>query len=91
MSRTQAAGKSRWVKGRKVSQGGGLVDENAWRETMRERGIILLGAGADEMPPVYRPLRSVLSAHQDTFDIETVLLPRIVVMAGSGEHDPYKD
>jgi tRNA-splicing ligase RtcB (3'-phosphate/5'-hydroxy nucleic acid ligase) len=91
MSRTQAAGKSRWVKGRKVSQGGGLVDENAWRETMRERGIILLGAGADEMPPVYRALRSVLSAHQDTFDIETVLLPRIVVMAGSGEHDPYKD
>jgi tRNA-splicing ligase RtcB (3'-phosphate/5'-hydroxy nucleic acid ligase) len=91
MSRTQAAGKSRWVKGRKVSQGGGLVDENAWRETMRERGIILLGAGADEMPPVYRPLRSVLSAHQDTFEIETVLLPRIVVMAGSGEHDPYKD
>jgi tRNA-splicing ligase RtcB len=57
MSRTQAAGKSLWVKGRKV----------------------------------YRPLRSVLSAHQDTFDIETVLLPRIVVMAGSGEHDPYKD
>src|SRR4051812_49394164 len=91
MSRTQAAGKSRWVKGRKLSQGGGLVDENAWRETMRERGIILRGAGADEMPPVYRPLRSVLAAHQDTFDIETVLLPRIVVMAGSGEHDPYKD
>jgi len=55
------------------------------------RDIILLGAGADEMPPVYRPLRSVLAAHQDTFEIETVLLPRIVVMAGSGEHDPYKD
>ena len=89
MSRTQAAGKSRWIKGRKVSQGGGLVDENAWREAMCERGIILVGAGADEVPPVYRPLRDVLAAHQDTFDIE--LLPRIVVMAGSGEHDPYKD
>ena len=85
----QAAGKSRWIKGRKVSQGGGLVDENAWREAMCERGIILVGAGADEVPPVYRPLRDVLAAHQDTFDIE--LLPRIVVMAGSGEHDPYKD
>ena len=79
------------MKGHKVSQGGGLVDETAWRQTIRERGINLLGAGADEMPPVYRPLRSVLSAHQDTFDIETVMLPRIVVMAGSGEHDPYKD
>jgi tRNA-splicing ligase RtcB len=91
MSRTQAAGKSRWVKGRKVSQAGGLVDENAWRAAMRDKGIILVGAGADEMPPVYRPLRDVLAAHQDTFEIETVLLPRIVVMAGSGEHDPYKD
>jgi tRNA-splicing ligase RtcB len=54
MSRTQAAGKSRWAKGRKISLGGGLVDEQAWRETITERGIILVGAGADEMPPVYR-------------------------------------
>jgi tRNA-splicing ligase RtcB (3'-phosphate/5'-hydroxy nucleic acid ligase) len=58
---------------------------------MRERGITLVGADADEMPPVYRPLRDVLAAHQDTFEIETVLLLRIIVMAGSGEHDPYKD
>jgi tRNA-splicing ligase RtcB len=91
MSRTQAAGKSRWVKGRKVSQGGGRVDEGAWRKTMRDKGIILIGAGADEMPPVYRPLQSVLDAHAATFDIEQVLYPRIVVMAGAHEYDPYKD
>jgi tRNA-splicing ligase RtcB (3'-phosphate/5'-hydroxy nucleic acid ligase) len=91
MSRTQAAGKTRWVKGRKVARAGGLVDEAQWRDRMREQGVILVGAGADEMPPVYRPLRDVLAAHEGTFEIEQVLQPRIVVMAGSGEHDPYKD
>jgi tRNA-splicing ligase RtcB (3'-phosphate/5'-hydroxy nucleic acid ligase) len=91
MSRTQAAGKSRWVKGRKVSQGGGRVDEEAWRKAMRDKGIILIGAGADEMPPVYRPLRDVLDAHAETFEIQEVLHPRIVVMAGAHEYDPYKD
>jgi tRNA-splicing ligase RtcB (3'-phosphate/5'-hydroxy nucleic acid ligase) len=91
MSRSQAAGKSKWVKGRKVSRGGGLVNETEWREGMRQRGIILIGAGADEMPPVYRPLRDVLAAHEGTFEIEEILHPLIVVMAGAFEFDPYKD
>src|SRR5207302_7183 len=86
MSRSQAAGKSRWVKGRKVAQGGGLVNEAEWREKLRSGGLILVGAGADEMPPVYRRLREVLAAHADTFDVEEVLHPRIVVMAGAHEH-----
>lgn len=91
MSRSQAAGKSRWVKGRKVAQGGGLVNEAEWRERLRAGGLILIGAGADEMPPVYRPLREVLAAHADTCEVEEVLHPRIVVMAGAFEHDPYQD
>jgi len=56
-----------------------------------ERGIVLRGAGADEAPPVYRPLRSVLDAHAGTIDIMHTLQPRIVVMAGGDEFDPYKD
>jgi tRNA-splicing ligase RtcB len=91
MSRSQAAGKSKWKKGRKIAQGGGLVDEAAWREKIAQQGIILIGAGADEMPPVYRPLRDVLSAHEGSFEIEETLNPRIVVMAGAHEIDPYKD
>jgi tRNA-splicing ligase RtcB len=91
MSRSQAAGKSRWKKGRKISQGGGLVNEDEWRAKMRERGVILMGAGADEMPPVYRPLRDVLAAHEGTFEIQETLFPRVVVMAGANEVDPYKD
>jgi tRNA-splicing ligase RtcB len=91
MSRSQAAGKSKWKKGRKVAQGGGLVNEAEWRERLTAQGLILVGAGADEMPPVYRPLRDVLAAHEGTFDIQEVLYPKIVVMAGAHEIDPYKD
>ncbi|MGE3519218.1 MAG: RtcB family protein, partial [Vicinamibacterales bacterium] len=44
----------------------GLVDFEAEKAKLSARGIILRGAGADEAPPVYRPLRSVLEAHADT-------------------------
>ena len=96
MSRTQAAGKQRWVAGRDGRKrpqrlSNGLVDFDAERRTLAARGIILRGAGADEAPPVYRPLRSVLEAHAGTIDIVHTLTPRIVVMAGSDEYDPYKD
>ncbi|MGE0451729.1 MAG: RtcB family protein [Vicinamibacterales bacterium] len=133
MSRTQAAGKQRWVKARwtcrnyracdffaPVSQfergpndalpvcpkcgsklqrsraemrreSNGLVDFDAEKAKLVDRGIILRGAGADEAPPVYRPLRSVLDAHAGTIEIVHTLTPRIVVMAGGDEFDPYKD
>lgn len=71
--------------------GGGLVDFDLEKSKLRAQGIILRGAGADEAPPVYRPLQSVLDAHKDTIEVETVLHPIIVVMAGSDEFDPYKD
>jgi len=92
MSRTQAAGKQRWTRGggrQRVSKG--LVDFDAERAKLRARGIILRGAGADEAPPVYRPLQSVLDAHAGTIEIVDTLRPRIVIMAGGNEFDPYKD
>lgn len=69
----------------------GLVDFNAEKAKLQTRGIILRGAGADEAPPVYRPLQSVLDAHAGTIEVVHTLQPRIVVMAGSDEYDPYKD
>lgn len=68
----------------------GLVDFDAERAKLTERGIVLRGAGADEAPPVYRPLRSVLAAHANTIEVAHTLQPRIVVMAGGDEVDPYK-
>jgi tRNA-splicing ligase RtcB len=91
MSRTQAAGKVRWVKGKPTRISEGQVSDSEWRGKLAASGLILVGGGADEMPPVYRPLQSVLDAHAETFIIEEVLRPKIVAMAGANEYDPYKD
>lgn len=130
MSRTQAAGKQKWIKawccGQRDCDGalpvhntprgadgsnpkcpkcGSRTNKRTWMERLKtglvdfdlekarlvDRGIVLRGAGADEAPPVYRPLRSVLDAHAETIDIVHTLAPRIVVMAGGDEVDPYKD
>lgn len=130
MSRTQAAGKQKWIKawccGQRDCDGAlpvhmtprgpdgsnpkcpkcgsrtnkrtwmerlktGLVDFDAEKGKLVERGIILRGAGADEAPPVYRPLRSVLDAHVGTIEVVHTLQPRVVVMAGADIQDPYRD
>jgi len=61
------------------------------QDRLRARGTVLRGAGADEAPDVYRRLEDVLAEHRGTIEIEHTLRPRIVVMAGPDEHDPYKD
>lgn len=97
MSRTVAAGKTKWVAGpdgKKRPQrveGTGKVDEAAWRKRIADEGILLIGAGADEMPEVYRQLEEVLEFHKDTFTVKEVLRPKLVAMAGANEFDPYKD
>jgi tRNA-splicing ligase RtcB len=67
------------------------VDFRSVQARLRERGTVLVGAGADEAPEVYRRLEDVLAQHAGTIEIEHVLKPRIVVMAGPNERDPYKD
>lgn len=61
---------------------------DAW---LRERGVALRGAGLDESPMAYRRLDAVLAHHADTIKVVTRLRPLVVVMAGTGEVDPYKD
>ena len=67
------------------------VDFRSVQDRLRARGTVLRGAGADEAPPVYRPLRSVLDAHASTIEVVHTLQPRVVVMAGGDERDPYRD
>lgn len=69
----------------------GRVNWPAVQSELREKGIILIGGGADEAPEVYRPLGSVLSAHGGTIYTVQTLRPMVVVMAGKDEFDPYKD
>jgi tRNA-splicing ligase RtcB len=67
------------------------VDFRAVQDRLRARGTVLRGAGADEAPEAYRKLDDVLARHAETIDVEHILRPRIVVMAGANEFDPYKD
>jgi tRNA-splicing ligase RtcB (3'-phosphate/5'-hydroxy nucleic acid ligase) len=89
MSRTQAAGRRQRRTGKILKPG--AVDWPAAQRSVRERGVVLRGGGPDEAPQVYRRLDSVLSAHAGTVRVLHRLQPRVVVMAGMNEFDPYKD
>jgi tRNA-splicing ligase RtcB len=89
MSRTQAAGKRNRRSGRVLSPG--LVSQEMMEAWVKEKGVILRGGGLDESPHAYRRLPSVLAAQEGTIEVEHVLKPLIVVMAGADELDPYKD
>jgi tRNA-splicing ligase RtcB (3'-phosphate/5'-hydroxy nucleic acid ligase) len=91
MSRRQAAGKTRWHKGRKITMSPGLVDFEAVRKRIRDQGIELRGAGADEAPEVYKSLAEVLEHHAGTIKVLHRLRPIGVAMAGEDVFDPYKD
>jgi len=103
MSRTQAVGKRKYIKVertksdgttymfKELSYMGGVVNMEEVRKTLAERGIILIGAGGDEAPAVYKKLPEVLKLHEGTIKTLHTLTPLIVVMAGNEEYDPYKD
>ena len=63
----------------------------AVRKRIKDQGIHLRGAGADEAPEVYKRLPEVLAYHGDTVRVLHYLDPLIVCMAGADEFDPYKD
>ena len=69
----------------------GKVDWPAVQARLRERGIVLVGGGADEAPEVYKRLPDVLAAHAGSIRVKHTLRPLGVAMAGRDVHDPYKD
>jgi tRNA-splicing ligase RtcB len=89
MSRTQAAGKRHRRTGRIITPG--RVSPEMMMEWVNRKGVVLRGGGLDESPHAYRRLTTVLEAQGPTIDVLHVLRPLIVVMAGAGEVDPYKD
>lgn len=91
LSRTAAAGKFKGWGRKRVRVSPGLIDEDAMRADMKERGIHLFGSGADEAPACYKRLDEVLSYHSDSVQVEHRLTPIIVCMAGNDVRDPYKD
>lgn len=96
MSRTQAAGRRRWKRGkdgvrRPTVISPGKVDWDQARAELRRRGIELRGGGADEAPEVYKRLDQVLAYHAETIRVRHTLYPLGVAMAGVDVYDPYKD
>jgi tRNA-splicing ligase RtcB (3'-phosphate/5'-hydroxy nucleic acid ligase) len=64
------------------------AEMNAW---LQSRGVVLIGADLDESPMAYRRLPEVLAQHAGSIRVLHTLRPFAVVMAGSGEVDPFKD
>jgi tRNA-splicing ligase RtcB len=91
MSRTQAAGKSKWIGSKKTRVSEGAISEYDMMTAIKSMGVTLRGGYMDEAPQVYKDLQTVLEAHQSTLEITEVLHPVIVVMAPSSLDDPYKD
>lgn len=90
MSRTEAAGKKKWIGGKPTILGKGKVDWESVKEDMKNNNVELRGSGADEAPECYKKLEDVLSYHEGTIKVLHKLYPIGVAMAGE-EYDPYKD
>lgn len=92
LSRTQAAGKTRWKGGERVRVSEGCVSPEMLRKwVVEEAGVELRGGGVDESPHCYKRLTDVLKAHGPSIKILHYLRPLGVAMAGANEFDPYKD
>lgn len=97
MSRRKAAGRMKWIRspetGRKaqLKVEGGLISREMMNDWIKPLGVCLRGAGTDESPHCYKRLNEVLEYHSDCIEIEHILRPLGVAMAGENEFDPYKD
>ncbi len=91
MSRTEAAGKSKWIKGVKTRISEGKVSRTMMADWVAQAMVELRGAGVDESPHCYKRLSDVLQSHSNSVRIIHTLTPIGVAMAGENEMDPYKD
>lgn len=91
LSRSEAAGKRKWINGVPTRVSAGKVSSEMMNEWIARKGIELRGAGVDESPHCYKRLSEVIEAQGPTVRIIETLHPMGVAMAGEGEIDPYKD
>ena len=91
MSRTQAAGRFRRRKGRKVQVKAGQISREQMLDSVNQIGATLRGAGTDEAPQAYKRLPEVLEHHRNSIRILHTLTPLGIAMAGEDEYDPYRD
>ncbi len=56
-------------------------------ETLKEKGIILIGGGTDEAPGAYKDIRTVMTAQNELVDIVATFRPKMVRMADDGSRE----
>jgi tRNA-splicing ligase RtcB len=91
LSRTQAAGKTKWKKGVKTRVSEGIISDDMMQDWVKKSNVVLRGAGVDESPHCYKRLSDVLASQKNTIEITNHLTPIGVAMAGADTFDPYKD
>ncbi|TWT86574.1 RNA-splicing ligase RtcB [Pseudobythopirellula maris] len=57
---------------------------SAVRKDLAAQGVEVLAAGSDEVPGVYKDIRSVMAAQQDLVEVVARFDPRVVRMCGDG-------
>ena len=90
MSRTKAAGRKKWRKGRMIRKGGAISREEM-NEWLADIGVVLRAADTDEAPQAYKRLTDVLRFHKDALRVLHVLRPIGVAMAGPEVRDEFRD
>ena len=97
LGRMQAKGKWKHqinpITGNKdfVNVRAGKVTPEMFKKVVKDYGIELRGAGLDESPFCYKPLKGVIEAHDMALKVNHVLKPIIVAMADDSNPDPYRD
>jgi tRNA-splicing ligase RtcB len=76
---------------RRVLVQAGAIDWAEVEALIRQRGIELRGANAEEAPGAYKDLDQVLAYHAGTVRILHQLTPIGVAMAPGDVVDPYRD
>ena len=63
------------------------VTQNEMQTILRDHGVTLIGAGANEAPMVYKDINPVMAAHQDLVDVVAKFTPKMVRMDGDGSRE----
>ena len=54
---------------------------------LKDKGIMLLGAGMDEAPMAYKDIHTVMASQKDLVDVVAKFSPKIVRMADDGSRE----
>lgn len=63
------------------------ITKEQLRNSLKENGVNLIGAGLDEAPMVYKNIETVMSAQTDLVDIVAKFTPKMVRMAEDGSRE----